>query len=635
MEEARVLAQQNVDKVALATQERQNPKSRLKTFSPGDDVLVLLPDAANKMTLSLRGPFKVLKKVTRVVYSVDMNRKANSFHVNLLRKYYNRSGFEELSSQTALICPSESDVLHSSSSETGLVSSVADLELLSDGTESIDRILDACPAAIINEEDGSELGCEMPTVPPTQVKSEVEISPNLSPSQLADVHEVLDEFADVITSRPGHTKTVEHLIRLKSDTIVRTKPYPIPFAAQAFVEAEVRSLLELGVIERSTSPYCSPIVLVRKKDGSLRLYIDFRKLNALTVQDATNIPLPEDLFTQLSHSTIFTSCDLSKAYWQIPVHQSCRHYTAFQTPLGLMQWTKLPFGLMTGPATFIQLMRLVLADMKNVVCYFDDTLLHTSNWSQHIEGLRCLLSTLRTHGLTVNPKKLVIAKPSIEFLGHKVAGGTMSPMPQKIDKIIQLQAPSTKKNLRSLLGLVSYYRSFVPDFATLTKPMTDLLRKGTPERIHWSQEYQASFEAIKRALSTQPILIIPDGQEVFIVRSDASNYGIGAALLQMRDGILRPCKYASRKLLPRETRYSTIERECLAIIYAVGQFYKYLALRSFILESDHKPLLFLKSGKARNSRLLRWSLALQEFSFTIRAIPGCSNYHADVLSRLC
>ncbi|GFO46156.1 Pol polyprotein [Plakobranchus ocellatus] len=255
-------------------------------------------------------------------------------------------------------------------------------------------------------------------------------------------------------------------------------------------------MVELGVIERSTSPYCSPIVLVRKKDGSLRLCIDFRKLNALTVQDATNIPLPEDLFTQLSHSTIFTSCDLSKAYWQIPVHQSCRHYTAFQTPIGLMQWTKLPFGLMTGPATFIQLMRLVLADMKNVVCYFDDTLLNTSNWSQHIEGLRCLLSTLRRHGLTVNPKKLVIAKPSVEFLGHKVAGGTMSPLPQKIDKIIQLQAPSKKKNLRSLLGLVSYYRSFVPDFATLTKPMTDLLRKGTPERIHWSQECQASFEAI-------------------------------------------------------------------------------------------------------------------------------------------
>ncbi|GFO06630.1 reverse transcriptase [Plakobranchus ocellatus] len=285
--------------------------------------------------------------------------------------------------------------------------------------------------------------------------------------------------------------------------------------------------------------------------------------------------------------------------------------------------------------TAIQLMRLVLADMKNDVCYFDDTLLHTSNWSQHIEGLRCLLSTLRRHGLTVNPKKLVIAKPSVEFLGHKVAGGTMSPLPQKIDKIIQLQAPSTKKNLRSLLGLVSYYRSFVPDFATLTKPMTDLLRKGTPERIQWSQECQASFEAIKRALSTQPILIIPDGQEVFIVRSDASNYGIGAALLQMRDGILRPCKYASRKLLPRETRYSTIERECLAIIYAAGQFYKYLALRSFILESNHKPLLFLKSGKAKNSRLLRWSLALQEFSFTIRAIPGSSNYHGDVLSRLC
>ncbi|GFO03423.1 Pol polyprotein [Plakobranchus ocellatus] len=175
----------------------------------------------------------------------------------------------------------------------------------------------------------------------------------------------------------------------------------------------------------------------------------------------------------------------------------------------------MPLGLVMAPATFCQLMRLVLADMKNLVCYFDDTLLYTSNWEQHIEGLRCLLSTLRKHGLTVNPGKLMIAKSSIEFLSHVVSAGTICPLSIKVDKILDLQPPVTKKNLRSLLGLITYYRSFLADFASLTKPMTDLLREGSPEKVTWNEECQLSFDKIKNGLSTQPILIIPDVQDDF------------------------------------------------------------------------------------------------------------------------
>ncbi|GFR93010.1 Pol polyprotein, partial [Elysia marginata] len=200
---------------------------------------------------------------------------------------------------------------------------------------------------------------------------------------MSQVQEILHEFADVLTSLPGHTTSVVHEIRLNSDQVVRVKPYPLPFAAQEFVKEEVQKLLDLGVIEHSSSPYCSPIVIVKKKDGTLRLCIDLQKLNALTIFDANNIPLPEDLFAQLSHASIFTSCDLAKAYWQIPLHPESKIYTAFQTPLGLMQWTRMPFGLITAPATFCRLMRVVLGQSSSMHSYFDDTLLHTRAWDEH------------------------------------------------------------------------------------------------------------------------------------------------------------------------------------------------------------------------------------------------------------
>ena len=285
-------------------------------------------------------------------------------------------------------------------------------------------------------------------------------------------------------------------------------------------------------------------------------------------------------------------------------------YTAFYTLLGLMQWTRTPFGVITAPATFCRLMRIVLADVKNILNYFDDTLLHTSSWSEHIDGLRCLLQTFKNHGLTVNPQKLIIGQSSIEFLGHRVTVGTMTPLPRQVSKVLDLKTPTSKKQLRSLLGLVSYYRAFIPDFSSLTKPMTDLLRKGSPEKMNWDSVCESQFKKLQDILASEPILVLPNMDEQFIVRTDASDYGVGGVLLQHRDGILKPCRYASRKLLPRESRYSAIERECLAIVFTLTHFYKFLALKHFTLQTDHTPLLFLKTRPARYARLLRWVLVL-------------------------
>ncbi|GFO08793.1 polyprotein [Plakobranchus ocellatus] len=219
----------------------------------------------------------------------------------------------------------------------------------------------------ISEEDGGEIGLLVATPPLASRNGTVIIDQSLSASQVQDVKELLLKFQDILTSVPGCTNTLCHEIRLTTDDVIRVKPYPLPFADRDFVTQEVNDLLSLGVIEPSDSPYCFPIVIVKKKDGSMRLCIDFRKLNAVTVFDAENIPRQEDLFNQLSHATIFSSCDLCKAYWQVPLHPDSRKYTAFQTPLGLMQWVRMPFGLVTAPATPCRPMRLVIGQTPDLL----------------------------------------------------------------------------------------------------------------------------------------------------------------------------------------------------------------------------------------------------------------------------
>ncbi|GFO24950.1 retrovirus-related pol polyprotein from transposon 297 [Plakobranchus ocellatus] len=338
---------------------------------------------------------------------------------------------------------------------------------------------------------------------------------------------------------------------------------------------------------------------------------------------------------QMSKSEIFSTCDLAKAYWQIPLEENSKKFTAFQTPLGLMQWTRMPFGLITAPATFCRLMRLVIGDRQNFLSYFDDTMTHTRSWSGHLTALRTLFSLLRQHGLHANPAKLSIGFSKTEFLGHMISHGTLAPVQDKVSKLINLTVPTTKKQVRSFMGMLNYYRAFIPDFASIAAPLTTLLRKGSPEKVSWNQSCQQSFDTIKDLLSSDPILIIPDINEQFVVRSDASDTGLGAVLLQERNQHLMPCRYASRRLSPRECNYDVIERECLAIIFAVRQFSKFLAFRTFVLQTDHKPLSFLKAGAPKNSRLMRWAISLQEYSFHIVPIPGNENVQADALSRLC
>ncbi|GFN81163.1 reverse transcriptase [Plakobranchus ocellatus] len=270
--------------------------------------------------MRLRGPFKIIDRISSVNYRVQIDNRIVTLHVNLLRRYY----------------PHEVDNLESATPEPK------------------EALTLAAMSALIEE--------DTPWVKPTvytgpELNGQVDINPALSKERKEEVLSILKEFPDVLTSKPGYTPTLEHSIKLKTEEPIFVQQYPLPFSAKKVIEEEVRSLLNLGVIAPSTSPYCSPVVLVKKKDGSVRFCIDFRKLNAATVLDATNIPNPEDLFVELKGSRMFTSCDLAKAYWQVPLDEASRPCTAFQTPMGLMQWVRMPFGLVTTPATFNRLMR--------------------------------------------------------------------------------------------------------------------------------------------------------------------------------------------------------------------------------------------------------------------------------------
>ena len=389
----------------------------------------------------------------------------------------------------------------------------------------------------------------------------------------------------------------------------------------------------MDIIEKSESHYASPIVLVKKPDGSNRFCVDFRRLNQVTVFDPEPIPVPENLLSKLGIATYFTKIDLTKGYWQIPMLESDKPKTAFITCHGLYQFKVLPFGMVNAQAAFTRMMRKLLEGQSNVVNYVDDVLVYTQTWDDHFKVLRSILNRLREAGLTARPTKCFVGYRSLEFLGYVVGKGILQPVPEKVTKVLQATRPKTKKEVRSFIGLANYYRRFVPNFAAIACPLTDLTKAGRPKEVEWGESQQNAFETLKSRLGEAPILHLPDPHKPFVLRTDASDVGVGAVLMQMDGDQYFPVSYASRKLLPRERRYSVIERECLAVVWAIAKFHVYLYGKQFMLETDHHPLAYLATAKVSNSRVMRWALSLQPYRYVVRAIKGVDNAGPDYLSR--
>ena len=590
-------------------------KARSRQLSVGDEALVLLPDCHNKLLVCWRGPFKVIQKLNKVNYVLDCNGTEKVYHINLLKKYFRRQPqvlSNSIDSQVNVSFPCSVLFL----SHTPVIDE-STLDVISNNSQGINfpKLLD------VDYFDDSP-------------SSSPEISKELSSSEVKDLKKLMVKFSGVFSDSPGYTNTVTHKIELKTTAPICSKMYPVPVHLRKVFDDEVDSLLSQGIIERSISEYRSPPLLIKKPDDSYRMTIDYRGVNCISRSDAEPAFNIDDDIHRFKGSNYYSELDICKAYYQIELDESSRPYTAFPTSKGLMQWTRLPFGLNTACQTYARLMRIVLEGVPNTAFYFDNILVFTESWHEHIEVLSLVLSRLRLHGLTAKPGKCHIGFSSIQYLGYKISKDFVSPVPDKVSALSNLNVPpTTKKGLRSFLGFISYYRKFVNNLAFIVAPLNELIKSKVSEPLKYSSEQIDSFNNIKEILSAAPILHLPDLTIPFIVRSDSSATGIGGVLLQMHDDVTFPVSYASRQLTCSERKYSTVERECLAIVFAIQRFSLYLIGKKFLLEVDHRPLVYLSKMKNLNSRLARWALCLQPYDYSIVYLPGSDNVGADFFSR--
>ncbi|XP_033761705.1 uncharacterized protein LOC117343459 [Pecten maximus] len=602
LEETCKMAQQNLKSARARQSIYYNKKAKDRKMNPGQKVLVLLPTKRNKLLMQWKGPYMIEERKGSMDYKVKVDGKSKTYHANLLRLYVDR--------------------------ETGCA------------VKDVPGVLSVISAMAIEEGDGNGGAFtedEIVTSPEptrTETSEDVLISELLSKERRKDVQNLLDEFEDVLTDVPGKTNLGQHDIVTLTEEPVRAKSHNIPYNMKKTIQDEVKKMLKMGVITPSESPYSAPVVIVKKKDGSNRFCIDYRQLNRVTIFDAEPMPNADDIFARLSGHRYFSRLDLSKGYWQVPMAQSAKQKTAFSTPVGLFEFSVMPFGLVNAPATFCRIMRKLLKDMTGIESFIDDILVYTRTWEEHVSVLRALFQRLRGARLTARPTKCAIGYGSLECLGHIVGDQCLAPNPEKIKAILEVPTPETKKQVRSFMGMAGFYRKFIPDFASISVPLTDLTRKGQPHRVQWKEAQERAFITLKKMLSSSPILKLPDIEKEFVLQTDASDYGLGAVLLQEDEGTLFPVAYASRKLKGGETSYAVVEKECLAVIWGILKFQKYLYGRQFTLETDHQPLLYLNKMKGTNARLMRWALQIQPYRFTIRAIRGKDNVSADCLSRL-
>ena len=467
----------------------------------------------------------------------------------------------------------------------------------------------------------------------TETYKDVILGDNLNDVQRAQIKNLLLEFEQIFSDVPGRTNLLEVEIKVKPGHEIKAKTYPIPFALRDDASKECESMLKQQLIERSFAETTSPLIMIRKPDMSFRLVTDFRAVNKIIQNDLEPIPQVDEIWNKVQGSQWYSKFDLTKGFYQLPLKESSRDITSFQSPLGLMRYCVLPFGIQIAPSAFSRAMRMLLKGSQNLEHFFDDVLAHTSSWEDHLLALRDFFSRVRAANLTLRPTKCQIGLPQVNYVGFTMSREGILPIKAKVAEILDVPRPRTKKQLQSFIGMIQFYRRFVPNFSSIAVALTDLTKKKEPNTLVWGPMQNEAFLLLKQKLAEGPILIWPDLNKDFFVQSDASGLGLGAVLLQEVDGLKHPVCYASRKLLPRETRYSTIERELLAIVWGIQKFQLYLYGKRFFLETDHQPLTYLYTSQPQNHRLLRWALILQQYDVTVLSIKGSDNHLADFLSR--
>ncbi|CAJ1087323.1 unnamed protein product [Xyrichtys novacula] len=494
---------------------------------------------------------------------------------------------------------------------------------------------------------------------------------HLTESQQSAAKQMLREECEAFaydSDDVGCIPSLKMHITLHDTSPVQKTYMSVPKPLHKEVKEYLQDLLNKGWITPSRSPYSSPVVCVRKKDGTLRLCCDFRELNRKSVPDRHPIPRIQDMLDALGGSSWFSVLDQGKAYHQGFLDEESRPLTAFITPWGLYQWVRIPFGLSSAPADFQRSIEHCLAGLRDTVClpYLDDNLVHSSSFEEHLEHIHLVLQCYKDHGVKLTPKKCELFKRSVKFLGKMVTGEGYTMDPAELAPVMALKekTPATVGEVRQMLGFLSYYRPFIPNFSGVAQPLysllspppsenntspvpTDRSKKGVkkskghlPSRtpIQWTSSHQDILNQLVDALTRPPVLGYPDFTEPFVLHCDASQVGLGAILYQRQQGKMRVIAYGSRTLSPAEKKYHlhSGKLEFLAMKWAICERvrdYLYHA-PSFVVYTDNNPLTYVLTTAKLNATGHRWVAELANFNFTIRYRPGKTNIDADGLSRM-
>ena len=591
MKATQEIVKQNLQSSQLRQKTLFDRKSSEKEFHVGDKVIILLPTPGSKLETKWQGPFEVTEVSDDLRnIKVDTKKKVKRYRVyniGLVRKWKDRLDNGEFAFVT--LEPGCLDQFENYSYRT-------------------------------SKEDWKD----------------VQINPELNDNQRDTLEALLQEFSDLFSEHPNRTSVCEHVIDTGEAEPFRSTSYRVPKGFEKAYYEEVDYMLNLGIIRPSKSPWASPVVIVPKPDGKIRFCIDYRKLNKISKMDAFPMPRPEEMIERVAKSSYISTLDLTKGYWQIPMHVDSIEKTAFITPRGLYEFLVMPFGLKTAPATFQRMVKTkILTEFEEVSdAYIDDIEVDTEDFSNHVIYLRKVFQRLRKFNLVLRPSKCKLAFPKVDYIGFFIGSNTISPRSVLVKSIEDFPRPTTKKELRSFLGLVGYYRRHIKKFSEYAAPLTDLTR-GKGSQIDWNPACEQSFQFFQTALSSYPVLVPPDWRKPFFVQVDASNRGVGAVLAQVdKLGEEHPICYISRKLTRTEEILSTTEKECLALFWAITKLRYYLFGRKFFVQVDHNPLVWLNRVKEKSLKLLRWSLTLQEYDFEVLYKPGKSHTNADALSRV-
>jgi hypothetical protein len=415
---------------------------------------------------------------------------------------------------------------------------------------------------------------------------------------------------------------------------MRLKPYKYSNYEIAFLKTHLDELLATNIIRPSKSPWLSPAVIVEKPGGGLRLCINYRRLNSFTQRDPYPLPLVDKVLSSMAGMKYFSSLDLISGFWQIPMHPESMGKTAFSTPFGNFEFSRTPFGLVNAPATFSRVIALVMAELPFVHVFMDDIFVASRTFEEHIEHLRIVFERLRSAGLKIKPAKCKFACSRIQCLGFMVDGAGIHTCDDKIEAI-NFPPPTDVAGIRSFLSMSNFYQQFIPNYSAIAEPLRLLTRKNSGFRGAFTPAQQVAFNTLKERLRRAPVLRQPDFSLPFILTTDWSVKGLGAVLSQ-RDPSTQaeqPVAFASRACTPPEGRYSPTEGECLALVWAIAKFRPYIHGRIFDAYTDHGALQWLGTKKSANTKLERWALQLQEYTFTVHYKRGVENVVADCLSR--